>query len=65
MPFINIDHHQSNDDFGEINIVDPTKSSTAEIIYDFFKYNGLYITKHTATALYTGIYDDSLVLDFV
>ncbi|AXH08710.1 exopolyphosphatase [Malaciobacter halophilus] len=60
IPLINIDHHKSNDDFGTINIVDSNRSSTAEIVYDFFKFNGLYITKHSATALYTGIYDDSL-----
>lgn len=60
MPLINFDHHASNDNFGDINIVDPLKSSTAEIVYDFFKFNGLYITKNTATALYVGIYDDSL-----
>lgn len=60
IPLINIDHHKSNDDFGQINIVDYNKSSTAEIIYDFFKFNGLYITKDSAVALYTGIYDDTL-----
>ena len=60
IPLINFDHHKSNNNFGEINIVDPMKSSTAEIVYDFFKHNGLYITKNTATALYVGIYDDSL-----
>ncbi len=60
IPLINIDHHKSNNNFGTINIVDANKSSTAEIIYDFFKFNGLYITKNSATALYTGIYDDSL-----
>lgn len=60
IPLINFDHHKSNNDFGTINIVDPMKSSTAEIVYDFFKYNGLYITKNSATALYVGIYDDSL-----
>ena len=60
VPLINIDHHKSNDDFGTINIVNYHKSSTAEVLYDFFKYNGLYITKNTATALYVGIYDDSL-----
>jgi phosphoesterase RecJ-like protein len=60
IPLINFDHHKSNNDFGTINIVDPMKSSTAEIVYDFFKYNGLYITKNIATALYVGIYDDSL-----
>lgn len=60
IPLINIDHHKSNDNFGTINIVDYFKSSTSEVIYDFFKFNGLYITKNTATALYVGIYDDSL-----
>ncbi|MBS9782585.1 MAG: bifunctional oligoribonuclease/PAP phosphatase NrnA [Arcobacter sp.] len=60
IPLINFDHHKSNNNYGTINIVDPHKSSTAEIVYDFFKYNGLYITKNSASALYTGIYDDSL-----
>ncbi len=60
IPLINFDHHKSNNHFGTINIVDPMKSSTAEIVYDFFKYNGLYITKNIATSLYVGIYDDSL-----
>jgi len=60
IPLINIDHHKSNDNFGTINIVNHYKSSTAEVLYDFFKYNGLYITKDIATALYVGIYDDSL-----
>ncbi len=60
IPLINFDHHKSNNNFGIINIVDAQKSSTAEIVYDFFKHNGLYITKSSATALYVGIYDDSL-----
>ena len=60
IPLINFDHHKSNNNYGVINIVDANKSSTAEIVYDFFKYNGLYITKTSATALYVGIYDDSL-----
>lgn len=60
IPLINIDHHKSNNGYGTINIVDPMKSSTAEIVYDFFKYNGLYISKEIATSLYVGVYDDSL-----
>lgn len=60
IPLINFDHHASNDNFGDVNLVDPMKSSTAEIVYDFFRFNGLYITKNSATALYVGIYDDSL-----
>lgn len=60
IPLINFDHHKSNNNFGTINLVDPMKSSTAELVFEFFKHNGLYITKNSATALYTGIYDDSL-----
>lgn len=60
IPLINFDHHASNDSFGDVNLVDAMKSSTAEIVFDFFKHNGLYITKNSATALYVGIYDDTL-----
>jgi len=60
IPLINFDHHQSNNNYGTINLVDPMKSATAEIVYDFFRHNGLYITKNSAIALYVGIYDDSL-----
>lgn len=60
IPLINFDHHKSNDSFGTVNIVDSMKSSTAELVFEFFKHNGLYITKNSATALYVGIYDDTL-----
>lgn len=60
VPHINFDHHKSNNHFGDVNIVDYYKSSTSEVVYDFFKFNGLYITKNSATAMYVGIYDDSL-----
>lgn len=60
IPLINFDHHKSNNSFGAVNIVDPQKSSTAELVFEFFKHNGLYITKDSATALYVGIYDDTL-----
>lgn len=59
IPVINFDHHKSNDGFGTVNLVDINKSSTAEVVYDFFRFNGLYITKPTAQALYVGIYEDS------
>lgn len=60
IPLINFDHHKSNNSFGLVNIVDSQKSSTAELVFEFFKHNGLYITKDSATALYVGIYDDTL-----
>ena len=57
---ISVDHHQTNSNFANINIVDFTKSSTAELLFHFFKENNLKISKHNAECLYTGIYDDSL-----
>ncbi len=62
---INIDHHISNDNFGTINIVDPSKASTAELVFRFFKDNDLIISKNSAQCLYAGIYDDSLAFSTV
>ena len=57
---INIDHHKSNENFGIINIVKDDYSSSAEVVYEFFKINNLNISRQMAQCLYTGIYDDSL-----
>jgi phosphoesterase RecJ-like protein len=56
---INFDHHQSNDNFGTINLVDDSKASSAEVVYEFFEKNKLKISKEVASCLYVGIYDDS------
>lgn len=55
-----IDHHQSNKHFTNLNIVDDTKGSTAELLYSFYETNNLSISKANASCLYTGIYDDSI-----
>ena len=60
--FINIDHHKSNNNFGNFNFVDTSRSSTAEVVFDFLNANGIYISKNTAECIYLGIYDDSLGL---
>lgn len=57
---ISIDHHQSNDNFADINIIDDTKGSTAELLYNFFEINNIPISKYVAECLYVGIYDDSI-----
>src|SRR5687767_14235362 len=31
---LNIDHHVSNDGFGDVNLVDPDRASSAELAYD-------------------------------
>ncbi len=57
---INIDHHQSNTKYANINIVDDTRASTAEVLYKFFELNNINITKNIAECLFVGIYDDSI-----
>ena len=37
---INIDHHVSNEGYGDLNYVDPTAPATGQIIYEFFKEIG-------------------------
>ena len=58
-PLVNIDHHISNDNYGDINLVDTTAISTTQVLYDFFKANDLKINAKMATALYSGLIDDS------
>lgn len=54
-----IDHHKTNDGYGDINLVDERKGSTAEIIYLIIKDWKLAIDKNTANALLTGIIGDT------
>lgn len=56
---INIDHHETNQNFGHLNLVNKNASSTAEIIYRFFYHNNIKINEKMATALLTGIITDT------
>lgn len=56
---VNIDHHISNELYGDLNIVED-KSSTCEIMYDVIKNRlKLNIDKEIGEALYTGIVTDT------
>jgi phosphoesterase RecJ-like protein len=59
LPTLNIDHHPDNKMFGNINLVDPQKSSVAELVYDFFKNLGTQIDANIAKCLLTGIFTDT------
>ncbi len=56
---VNIDHHASNDNFGELNIVDPFAASATVIIYRMMKFLGVEIDADMATCLLAGIYGDT------
>jgi bifunctional oligoribonuclease and PAP phosphatase NrnA len=59
VPTINLDHHPDNTMYGEVNVVDHTKSSVAELTYDFFKFCEWNITHNIALCLLTGIVTDT------
>ncbi len=56
---INIDHHASNDFFGNVNVVLPETPSTCFILYHMFNSYGWSITPSMATALLHGLYYDT------
>ncbi len=60
LPMVVIDHHITNLNFGTVNIVEPTASSTAEIVLKLLKRMALPITPDIASALLTGVITDTL-----
>lgn len=58
-PFINFDHHFSNELFGTINPVEPNACSACYIIYGFLNFCGWWISRDIATCLLHGIYFDT------
>ena len=56
---VNIDHHKTSEFYGDINIVEPHSSSTAEIVYRLFYNMNVNVTRREASCLYTGIVTDT------
>lgn len=54
-----IDHHQTNDGWGTVNLVEPEQIATAAVLYHFFKEAGIEYDKDTAMALLTGLVTDA------
>lgn len=58
-PIVNIDHHQTNENFGILNILDSESSSTAEIVFSLFEQLNFPVSKNAATSLLTGLITDT------
>ncbi len=53
---LNIDHKPSNEQYGQYNLIDVNTTSTAEVVYSFFKeLNGNHMTPQIATSLLAGL----------
>lgn len=59
VPMMVLDHHKSNDQYGDWNHVDPTAAATGEIIFDLMALMDIPMTRDIAIALYTAITTDT------
>lgn len=56
---INMDHHLSNDLYGDFNFVDTNSASVGEIIYQIIRLMGIRMDKEMAICLYTSLVTDT------
>ena len=56
---IEFDHHPKIDDYSDLEIRIPEASSTAEVLYGFFRTNFIKINKKIANCILTGILTDT------
>src|SRR5919198_3297530 len=56
---IDIDHHHDNTRFGDVNLIVPDASSTAEVLRDVFDRLGVELTQEIAEALYIAVVTDT------
>ncbi len=58
-PIINIDHHVSGHDWGQVNWIDRSAASVGELVYRLVKAAGARVTAEMATCLYTTLLTDT------
>lgn len=56
---INIDHHMSNDKFGNINLVEEKVGATGELVFSIICSLGFPVGKERAISLYAAIFTDT------
>ena len=56
---VNIDHHKSNEEFGDLNIINSDFASTSSVVYDILVFLGIEIDKDIAQAIYTALAEDT------
>ena len=56
---INIDHHQDNPGYGDLNLVDAAAPSTTGILHEICKAGRFAVSPEVATGLYVGLVTDT------
>jgi phosphoesterase RecJ-like protein len=57
--WLNIDHHISNPQYGEINLIDATSPATGQILYDLITRLDLPLTEESRDAIYVAVSTDT------
>ena len=57
--WICIDHHKSNEGYADLNLIDPSKPATGEILAEAFLAEGITITPEMAVNLFAAISTDT------
>ncbi|MFT4550770.1 MAG: phosphoesterase RecJ-like protein [Pseudoalteromonas tetraodonis] len=58
-PLINIDHHKSNELYGDVNYVDAESPASGQIVYELLVDQGLPITREVVSNLFVAISTDT------
>jgi phosphoesterase RecJ-like protein len=56
---VNIDHHQDNPGYADLNFLDPKAPSATAMVYEVLRAGGFPVDKDMATALYVGVVTDT------
>jgi len=56
---LNIDHHISNENYGDVNFIDASAPATGQILLEFFQHVGARISAEMATNLFAAISTDT------
>lgn len=56
---VNVDHHQTNPYYGQVNFVDRDAAATCELVYHIARSLSVSISEELAKCLYTGILTDT------
>ena len=58
-PVLVIDHHETSDSIGDVELVEPDAAATALIVFDFLRYANWLITNKIAKALFVAVASDT------
>jgi phosphoesterase RecJ-like protein len=56
---LNIDHHISNENYGDVNFIDASAPATGQILLEFFHHVGARVSAEMATNLFAAISTDT------